>query len=381
MSWSAYLVQTMTGRRGKRLDIAADGSWGIPINGIEDFTVTVSKEQLRGLERGWWGEMRTSVLMSWEGRSGAVPWLMGPIVQPPSGETRSRVTLSCKGLGALLEKRVVLAQDYTDMAALAKSAMAPRGMSLGTIAQEVVRSSTTAKLGGWLPIAYGSPRETGSGLNERTYEGWNLANNGTFKRLTELSEVRNGPDIAFRPAWADEAHTRVQWVMVHGTRAQPAIAQDWTMDLDTTSATSPVANVGVTTDASTLNSRVYWTGAGEGAGTLIRMAQDESRLQDHMPLLEVVGSTSDSDNPALIQEHADAALTAGAGALQQLTVTIDGSDPRCEIGRWRVGDTARVTIGDDWLTVEPGTRPMKIIAAKGTWGSSMVDLEFQEVRT
>lgn len=157
------------------------------------------------------------------------------------------------------------------------------------------------------------------------------------------------------------------------------------MDLDTTSSESPVASVGVTTDASTLNSRVYWTGAGEGAGTLIRMAQEESRLTDHMPLLEVVGSTSDSDKPALIQEHADAALAAGGGVLQQLTVTIDGSDSRCEIGRWRVGDTANVTIGDDWLTVRPGTRPMKIIAAKGTWSSTMIDLEFQapyqEVRT
>lgn len=381
MTWAAYLVQTMTGQRGKRLDIAADGSWMVPINGIEDWTVKVAKDELRSLDPLWWSSWRTSVLVCWVKADGTeVPWIMGPVTQPPA-EDRHTAVLTCKGLGALLERRVVLARDYTDMAALAKSAMAPRGMSLGTIAQEVVRSSTTAKLGGWLPISYGSPRETGSGLNERTYEGWNLANNGTFKRLTELSEVRNGPDIAFRPAWADEARTRVQWVMMHGTRAQPAIAQDWTMDLDTTSATSPVANVGVTTDASTLNSRVYWTGAGEGAGTLIRMAQDEARLTDHMPLLEVVGSTSDSDNPALIQEHADAALATGGGALQQLTVTIDGSDSRCEIGRWRVGDTAQVTIGTDWLTVRPGARPMKIIAAKGTWSSTMIDLEFQEVRT
>lgn len=389
MSWAAYLVQTMTGLRGKRLDIAADGSWGIPINGIEDWTVKVAKDELRSLDPLWWSPWRTSVLLCWVREDGTeVPWIMGPITQPPA-EDRHTAVLTCRGLGALLERRVILARDYgqdpdysrdSDMVWLAKSVVNLQGMSLGTIAQEYVRLSTTAKLGGWLPISYGSPREAGSTLNERNLEGWNLANNGTWKRLTELAEVRNGPDIAFRPAWADEAHTRVQWVMVHGTRAQPAIAQEWTMDLDTTSSESPVASVNVTTDASTLNSRVYWTGAGEGAGTLIRMAQEESRLQDHMPLLEVVGSTSDSDNPALIQEHADAALAAGEGALQQLTVRIDGSDQRCEIGRWRVGDTANVTIGTDWLTVRPGTRPMKVIAAKGSWSSTMVDLEFQEVR-
>lgn len=382
MTWVAHLVRTMDGRLGAQLDMASEGSWSIPVNGIEDFSVTVPKSQLRRLERAWWENMRTSVVVSWVGSDGApVPWVAGPIIAPPS-EDRDTATLSCRGIGAVLEKRVVLdlepAESPSDaQRALATSAVRLRGMSLGTIAQEVVKRATALKVGGYLPIAFGSPRETGTGLNERNYEGFNLANNGAWKRLTELTRVKGGPDIAFRPRWADETGF-LEWVMVHGTRAQPTIAQEWTMDVDTTSKMSPVADVSVATDAGRLSNRVYWTGAGEGAGTLIRVVQDTSRLDGQMPLLEVVGATSDSENGALVLQHARAELAGGRAPVTQITVTIDGSDPRCEIGRWRVGDAARLTMGDDWLTVKPGTSPKRIIAAKGSWDSAMVVLEFQD---
>ena len=108
MTWVAHLVRTMDGRLGAQLDIAGEGSWSIPINGIEDFSVTVSKAQLRRLERAWWESMRTSVVVSWLGDDGVlVPWVAGPIVGPPS-EGRETATLSCRGIGAVLEKRVVL---------------------------------------------------------------------------------------------------------------------------------------------------------------------------------------------------------------------------------------------------------------------------------
>ena len=382
MTWVAHLVRTMDGRLAAQLDMASEGSWSIPINGIEDFSVTVSKAQLRRLERAWWESMRTSVVVSWLGADGVlVPWVAGPIIGPPS-EGRETATLSCRGIGAVLEKRVVLdrepAESPTDaQRALATSSVRLRGMSLGTIAQEVVKRATDLKIGGRLPVVFGSPREQGSTLNERTYEGFNLANNGAWKRLSELTKVRNGPDIAFRPRWTDEGRS-LEWVMVHGTRAQPTIAQDWTMDVDTTSALSPVADVSVSADAGRLSSRVYWTGAGEGAGTLIRVVQDTSRLDGQMPLLEVVGATSDTENGSLVLQHARAELAAGRAPVTQITVTIDGSDPRCEIGRWRVGDAARLTMGSDWLTVKPGTSPKRIIAAKGSWDSPMVDIEFQD---
>lgn len=387
MTWVAHLVRTMNGRVGARLNLAGEGSWSIPLNGIEEFSVTVGKRQLSEVARDWWDMWRTSVMVSYQGDDGRlVPWVAGPITQPPS-ETRGPdgvVTLSCQGIGALLEKRVVLPRDYGmpgeyqgDMWYLAHANVERSGMSLGSIAQDIVELSTDRKYGGFLPIRFASPRETGSRLHTRTYEGFNLSNNGTWKRLGELSNVINGPDIAFRPEWQDDTQTLMQWAMYHGTVAQPAIEQAWTMDLDTTSSRAPVASVTPSTDASGLASRVYWTGAGEGAGTLIRMVQDAKRLQDHMPLIERVGSTSDSESASLVLDHANAALAAAGEPIRQMTIKISGSDQRAEIGRWRVGDLANVTIGNDWLTLPASSGPQRIIAAKGDWSTHMVDLEFQ----
>ncbi|HJF51263.1 MAG TPA: hypothetical protein K8W24_15985 [Brachybacterium paraconglomeratum] len=371
----------MDGRRGAQLDITADGTWSIPLNGIEDFSVTASKAQLRRLERAWWSYMRTSVAVSWQREDGTLDaWVAGPVMGPPA-ESKTTATLACRGIGTVFEKRVVLdrepvASPDDPQTALMKSVVSLTGMSLGTIAQEVVKHAV-AKVGGTLPIVYGTPRETGSTLNRRNYEGFNLSNNGAWKRLTELTKVRNGPDVMFRPRWNDEG-THLEWVMVNGTAAQPTIAQDWTMDLDTTSTKSPVASVDVKTDAGRIANRVYWTGAGEGAGILARVVQDLSRLDDQMPLLEAVGSTSDSENGDLIRDHAEAELAAARAPVTQISVKIDGADQRCEIGRWHVGDAANLTLGDVWLTVPPGTTAKRIISAKGSWKSAMVDLEFQD---
>jgi len=387
VSWVAHLVETMTGKLGTRLKISTDtGTWNYPLNDTENWSVKVSKEQLREIPRGWWKWYRASVLVSWANEDGSLtPWLLGPVIDLPQ-ETREVATLFCEGIGALLSHRTVLPRDYGapgeyryDWEALARTHVFRKGRSLGSIAQDVVELSTDRKLGGQLPIRYASPREHDPSLNQRTYHGYNLANNNTWKRLKELSGVIMGPDIRFQPEFTDESRTHVQWAMYHGTDIQPFIAQDWTMSLDTTSSRTPISNVVARSDATGLANRVYWTGAGEDEGTLVRMVQDESRLKDMNPLLEVVGSTTDSDNPNLLIEHAEAVLAAGRKPLQQLTITVDGSDSRCEIGRWRVGDMADITLGDDWMSFEPGTYSMKLIAAKGDWTSAKVTMEFQEV--
>lgn len=387
MSWKAFTVQTMTGVVGDELPVSSEGSWTIPLNGVEEWSLTVPRSVLRELDPKWWAPWKASVLVCWESpRLGRVPWLLGPLVSPVAEDLASdSATLSCRGLGALLERRVVLARDYgrqdvlpsaAEMQLLAKSVASLENRSLGTIAQDVVTLSTNDKTGGQLPIKFVSPRETGSGLNQRNYEGWNLANNGTWKRLEELTNVIGGPDIAFRPAWANAEETMVRWDMHHGTRAQPTIPQREVLYLDATAHDSPVANVSVKSTADSLVNRVYWTGAGEGAGTLVRMAQDVSRLADHMPLLEHVGSTSDSENASLVQQHAMSALADGIDPLLQLSVDIDGGDEDAEIGRWHVGDTAVVHL-QGWLTVPDGALERRIISAKGNWGNS-VTLEFQE---
>lgn len=386
MTWHAYLVRTMTGEVGRRLtgDTGTGGSWSDLLNGIGDASVTVDAAAFRRLDRNWWSPWRSSVLLTYTDNEGEVPRFLGPIVKP-AAQDGDHVTLTARGIGAILERRVVLARDYVGeaatpsaatMALLTKSTTSLSGRSLGTIARDVVELVTAAKTAGALPIRYATPRELGSGLNQRNYEGFNLSNNGAWKRLVELSEVINGPDFAFRPAWAAEDRSRVGWVMVHGTAKQPTIHQDRLLTLDTTAARSPLADLKIATDAGEMTNRVYWTGAGEGAGVLARAVQDVDGFADHMPLLEAVGSTSDTENPALVEDHARAALATGKTARMQYSGTVSLADPRTGPGAWQVGDAADLIIAGR-VDVPDGRRRVRIIAAKGSLGSDQVTLELE----
>lgn len=386
MTWHAYLVETMTGRVGRRLtrDTGAGGTWSITLNGIEEASVVVDAAAFRRLDRDWWAPWKASVLLTYVGAEGEVPMIFGPIVKPAT-QKGDDVTLSVRGVGAILAKRVVLAQDYATeggtpsaavMKALASSVVSLGGRSLGTIARDVVELVTDGKAAGVLPIRFGTARETGSALNQRNYEGFNLANNGAWKRLEELANVINGPDFMFRPAWVDDSRTRVEWVMVHGTAAQPVIHQERRMLLDTTSTRSTLSDVSVATDAGEMTNRVYWTGAGEGAGVIVRVAQDMEAVGGMMPLLETVGSTSDSENPALIQSHAEAALDKGLAAREQYSGVVDLADRRTAPGMWHVGDAADLVLKGR-VDVPDGKRSVRIIVAKGSLGSDQATLELE----
>lgn len=386
MTWHAYLVRTLSGDVGRRItrDTGNGGSWSVTLNDIEEATLTVDASMFDRLEPKWWAPWKASVLLTYTGHEGEVPVILGPIVKPVT-QSGSQVTVNVRGVGALLDRRVVLDRDYvfegdtpgaSAMTALAKSTVSLSGRSLGTIAQDVVELVTDGKTAGQLPIRYGTPRESGSTLNQRNYEGFNLSNNGAWKRLGELSNVIGGPDIAFRPAWANAGRTRVEWVMVNGTRAQPVIDQKRRLLFDTTSTRATLSGVTVSTDAGDMTNRVYWTGAGEGAGTLVRVAQGIDALGGDMPLLESVGSTSDSDNAALVQEHARAALAVGLSARVQYTGVVDLADRRTAPGLWHVGDAADLILAGR-VDVPDGKRSVRIIAAKGSLGSDQATLELE----
>ena len=391
MTWTAHLVETTSGQLGAELTIAGSGSWSVALGDVEEWKVTVGRGRLREVDPERWAPWRSSILISWLNREGRLrPWLLGPITDLPREDREADTAqFSCKGFGELLERRVLMARDFgahensaEEMKALAESTVDFEGMSYGTMMQEIVRLCTEERMGGHLPISFGSPRETGSELFRMTYYGYNLANNDAWKLVNARANLIKGPDYAFRPRFVPGDSTRVEWELVHGTVAQRTIAQEWTMDLDTTSRNSPLVSVSPVSDSSGMMNRVWRTGAGEDEGTLIRMGVNMDQLSAGMPLMEYVGSDSDSDNPALLDSRAAANLWNGAAPLQQLTVEVNGADPRAEIGRWHVGDYANLTIADDeWLTV-PGTggraRPYKIIAAKGGWDQT-VTLEFQEV--
>jgi hypothetical protein len=383
MTWRAYLIETVSGRVGRRLQLAG-GSWSVPLNGIPEATVKVSKSDLRAVTDEARAPWRGGLLLTFESAFWPeTPIVAGPIVAPPV-QSRDHCELTARGIEAMLQRRFLLAREYghdavtyaDDMRWLPLSKIPLTGMSLGTIAQEVIYYATDRKTAGALPIVFGSPREVGAGLHDRTYEGFNLANNEAWKRLTELTEVEDGPDLAFRPRWAAEDRSRIEWAFVHGSSAQPTIGQAWTMSVDTTAPVGPVGDVSVTATGENLTSRAYWTGAGEGGGTLVEVAEDRGRIGGGMPLLESVGSDPDTENRALLRSKAAGAVRAGAAPLYQVTTDVDGSDRRTQLGRFAVGDASEVTLSG-WLDIDDGERSLRLIAAKGDLSSPRVTLEFQ----
>lgn len=382
--WRVYFMQTMTGQRGPLIQQSESAPWSKTLNAADTVEVTLTKDQLKTISHEWWTPHKGGLLVTLEVEQGEQPFLACIITDLPS-ESEHAATFSGEGVNFLFEKRVSLDKDYfnysstlsaSQVDALRKSRISRKGYSLGTIMQELVKHATQ-KVGGQLPVAFGTPTEIATGLNERNYKGWNLANIGANKLITELSNVINGPDFMFRPEWADDSKNFVVWALYHGTANQPTIHQTWSMNLDTTSEETGVTNPQVKASMADYANTAYWTGAGEDEGTLIRGYQDLAELRSGMPLVEYVGSTSDSENPDLLQSHARSHIHNNKYPRVQVSLDLDGSDDRYRLDRWHVGDSAEVTV-KGWLNMPDGTHTLRIISATGHVGSNVVSVEFAE---
>lgn len=370
MTWRAYLGLTMTGELGPQLDVSG-GSVTVELNGIESISVTCSRASLDGVERMWWSPWSGALVVTYESDDvDEMVMVAGPIIDPPKEDRKAgTVTLEAKGLGALLEKRVVLADDPRPggEAVMKASTLAWSGVDLGSMAGRIVERAM-AKRSGWAPVVIPAERPAD---RQRTYEGWNLSNNQAWKRIREITEVIGGPDVMFRPRWVDDSRTRIEWVLCTGLEGQPAIPQDRAIVWDATSRDSPVASIDVVSDASSLASRAYATGAGEGAGVAVAIA--EAPVPDRMPLIETVVSDTDAESMDLLRTKARSALV--AQATEQVSLTVH-SQVDAPFGTWHVGDEVEV-VAEGWLSIPDGPHRLRLISAKYSLGSDLATVECQ----
>lgn len=377
MTWRVDLGLTMTGQRGPLLDVSA-GSVGMQLNAHDDVQVTCSRESLEGVSP-WFRSYRSGcLLVSYTDESGeerliaAAPISAAPVEDRQAGT----VTFTGKGPGWLLEDRLLLDKDYPVATAkdAKKATIRFHGDTWSSIVGEIVRLAM-AKPNGYLPIAT-PPRATGS--RQRTYEGWNLSNNSAWKRIQEITEVIGGPDVAFRPRWADAAHTHFEWELLVGSDQQQTLPQDRTVAWDATTPDGDVAKIDVATDATGVAHRVYATGAGEGKGIALEVAQART-LAEHMPLVEKVISDSDAEADkngvsTLLQSKAAAAVA--SQQLDQIDVTVHADPLDQPIGTWWCGELAHITT-EGWLDVPDGEHLLRMIAVKYQLGSDIATVQCQ----
>lgn len=365
MSWAVYLIRTVTGELGAQLD-PVSGSWSIELNKTESGEVTVKKQDLAQIPRSWWTPWQAGVLFTYTDPWGdEKPVVAGPITGWPS-ESTDEFVLDWSGIRKILERRIITNnKEY-------------RGLSLGTIAWRIVEESCDEKPSGGLPIVHASPEQTvdDDASHQRTYEAWNLSNNGIDKRLTEISEVINGPDIMFQPQWANDERTAIEWAMYHGTETRPPIIQTWVPDFDLTGPAPWAMDPTVTSEASHMVHRVWATGSGEGEDIARAYAEDLTSLRDWVPYMEKVITDSEQGDTTKLGAKAAGELANSKSMIDQLSMSIRADSKKYPLGSWMVGHTGNVTIAG-FFSIPDGMYPMRIIKASGGLDEK-VSLEFQQ---
>jgi hypothetical protein len=355
MSWSAYLFQTVTGNIGPRIELAS-ASWDISLNDIETLSVEVKKSSLPLVEREYWlAPWWAGIILFYE----TTPIFAGPIISKPV-EVETSLRIDCGGIRALLAERLVV-REFTDWSELSEDKIGYFGVSLGTIAKEVVKQSMM-KPGGYLPISF--PLLDQSSADEdhqRVYMSFNVANLDCNYVLTKLSEASRGPDIMFKPRLISDS--KFVWDMWTGTEDNPRIRQFHTPIWDTTPVSGSVAKLQITETGAYQTHRVFSVGAGSDAGTLIRVVENLEPTSRGFPLLEKYIKTGDSENPDTVIRWGKADLEANLQPLQEISMNVraDGVNP---LGQFWPGDEVEL-IMKDWFALPDGAHKVRLLQMSG----------------
>lgn len=376
--WRAELVRTRTGQVGARLDVTPGAQITDEINGIPSGRVAVSSSAARRISESWWEPRRNAIVLSHRHRDTDtwVPIMGGPILALPDIDGTT-VGYSFAGIQDVLRGRYRTHEwsDYPGNEQWKRGAFYWEG-SLGQIAWRIVQEAMAKPRGG-LPIVHGTPDEritddTRIGLG---WGNWNLANANVWDQiLTGIAQKDHGPDMRFTPRYA--ADRQVEWVFEHGTHADPRIAHPYTLRVDSTAARPAVSSVKVTISGAPTAHRVYGTGAGEGPGTWIRVAEDLSLTVEEMPLVEAVASDTSASSGAEVLALAQGRVHAGGQGAWQISCTLH-THPGMPLWQIRPGAPIRIKVKDRYPFPD-GWYTGRIQKCSYTVGSDAVAIEIEQ---
>lgn len=270
---------------------------------------------------------RRSIVVMWDDGKTQVPVVVGAIGERVDGYFDTSFELV--SMMNLLGQRYLVREGAFgngNPAGTTTQNVTYRNRSLRGIASEIGVMCTDEKPGGSLPIDWTYVGEAGS--HERTYYGFNVANNSYAKLLEDITNVHDGPDAQLRP-YITEDGTHVRHRLVMGSDAHPALDQTGiTQTLTFFPGGGTIENVKVAHTAPV--SRVFAHGAGEDQAKLTHLSEDATLLSvpDPWPLIEEVVGFGNDDSLALLKSHASARLEADARPLAQLEGDIWLDDPR-----------------------------------------------------
>ncbi|MGM9473192.1 hypothetical protein ACS5PJ_14455 [Pseudarthrobacter sp. YS3] len=341
---------------------AASQSWGMRLNGAGslDLTTRALSEDLRNKDlRNATATKKNYLAVAY----GNTILEAGPIWKRDYDARTGVLKLGAAGLWSFLDK--VKALNWAQITAgteVTRTSLDLTGLSRGSIAREIVRLSIFGNPNNpGLPIVL-PPLETGT--HDRHYKGYTLPWVGDL--LRKLTAVDNGPDIAFRPRYDGADPTRIEWVMTHGSEAEPLLYQagdDWTWDGSTEE--SGVSDIGTKEDGSGMADRVWQPGAGSELAMKLATAQDLDLIRyAGYPWTEADAASKDVEDAAILQSHADAAMAAARRPVETWDMTVR-ADTSPVLGKYSPGDFAHINVPKGNPMIEAGNRRVRIMAIDG----------------
>lgn len=354
------VFETRTGRVAGTIPYLGTPRWGRGINTAGNWTVTVPLGDA-ALPLDLLNSYTDPWLWSWAVCQGTKIWQAGPVVtESYDGDTST--TFSGGGLLKLFtDKRVLINPARANAAVVtgndADTVFGPTGhtptiggtvpagnrnLSLHTIAKRIIQQDISAP-GRELPIVF--PADI-AGTAEREYPGYDLASLG--QRLTELSQVIDGPEFEFAPEFVDTSSKQyIRWRMRLGNPylGNLAFAHYW-------SYRKALVNTTFDTDGAYRVTRDFERGNGMNRDLVIGYADAPIGSGPAELILENVGNdhTSASD-PATLNAWAAATVAGGAVANPTMTHTVRVAGSDIEGFQTDSPALAEVDAGDNCTTV------------------------------
>lgn len=373
--YTAVAYQTTTGRVMYDIDLAADPSWSIALNGSNEswqvsmpLTDRAAANKARECSERWY----TSVAIFWDGQG----CQGGPVTQNPDMgfiNDMPVAVITGKGFWENLNQRLMHSKTWDPATGITSStADLTITDSLPNIAREIVNQATswTVRPGSALPVDL--PTAVASDSNMLTYHGYETASAG--QRLQELTQVENGPDVLFQPYLTTIAGQRyVRHRMMIGTPYLSQAGQPPKWDLG-----SSMTNLNVAGDSSPLITTSFVKGTGNEAGQLYGYATSADLISKGWPALDFVDSSHTSASvQSTLDSWARANIAQYARKLEQWKpVILLDDDPHW--GTYNPGHFGSYVVNDHpW--VPDGTYTSRIlgVASAGTSIDDVPQIEHQ----
>ena len=377
-----YAFEMKTGRRLVPLPVSS-AAWSVTTNEDETMSASVLVADPRAIALDLW---RTTTLA----RNGllfvvdGLPVAAGPIWKRTYSQDSGKLDLVAGALRSYWQRRVLPPPaartaplvDVTTGEPDTSLDTSLSGLSLGTIAKRYLELAQSWP-GGSLPLVLPADE---LGTRERSVAAVDLK---TVRELLQaLTEVRDGPDMAFRPRFAADG-LGIEWVFEVGTEATPRLGNadptltKWTVGAPTNAGAFDL----VVAEDGTGHVEEAWAVGGASTDRIVAARSRSTTLADAgFPLLQ--GSRtglSDVSVQATMQGYADQLVDLGAFASSFWSLKVrPGERGAPRLGDYWLGDLATVTIDERETLIPPGDYVRRIAAISGDEHDDVYSITFAE---